>query len=214
MVAALARGLRLSLAERDHVFRLAGYDVPRRVSRTDHVDVGLMRVIDRLHDTPAVVLTSLGETLLQNPLAVALLGDQTRHEGLARSAIHRWFTDPQERLLYPVDEHPTHSRVLVSQLREVLTREGPTSRAGRIVEHLRTTSADFAQVWGEHPVGWRYSEQKRLLHPRLGELRLHCQSLLDPEQAQVLLVFTAVPGSESHEKLELLSVVGTQRLDP
>ena len=29
MLAAMARGLRLTLAERDHLFRLAGHDVPR-----------------------------------------------------------------------------------------------------------------------------------------------------------------------------------------
>ena len=37
----------------------------------------------------------LGETLLQTRLAVALLGDQTRFTGLARSLVYRWFTDPR-----------------------------------------------------------------------------------------------------------------------
>ena len=32
--------------------------------------------------------------------------------------------------------------------------------------------------------------------------------LLDPEQSHSLLVYTATPGSESHEKLQLLAVVG------
>lgn len=34
------------------------------------------------------------------------------------------------------------------------------------------------------------------------------QTLLDPDQFQTLLIFTAVPGTESHEKLELLSAIG------
>ncbi|WP_425880961.1 hypothetical protein [Micromonospora sp. DT41] len=33
---------------------------------------------------------------------------------------------------------------------------------------------------------------------------------MDPDQSQTLLVFTAVPGSESDEKLRLLSVIGAQ----
>lgn len=33
----------------------------------------------------------------------------------------------------------------------------------------------------------------------------------DPQQSRCLLVYTAVPGSESHQKLRLLSVIGTQR---
>jgi hypothetical protein len=41
---------------------------------------------------------------------------------------------------------------------------------------------------------------------------LDCQTLLDPDQMQSPLVFTATPGTESYEKLQLLSVIGTQRL--
>ncbi|WP_324267937.1 hypothetical protein [Saccharopolyspora mangrovi] len=39
-----------------------------------------------------------------------------------------------------------------------------------------------------------------------------CQTLLDPDQSHSLLVYTAVPGSESHEKLQLLSVLGSTTL--
>jgi hypothetical protein len=46
----------------------------------------------------------------------------------------------------------------------------------------------------------------------VGELELHCQLLDDQEQQQTLLVFTAAPGSESAERLELLAVLGSQRL--
>src|SRR6202034_1201900 len=85
MLAAIARGLHLSLDERDHLFRLAGYPTPARELRLEHVDAGLMRVLDRLQDTPAQVVTSLGETLLQTPPAVALLGDETAYIGPDRS---------------------------------------------------------------------------------------------------------------------------------
>ncbi len=45
------------------------------------------------------------------------------------------------------------------------------------------------------------------MHPSLGPLELTCQSLVDPEQSQFLLVYTAIPGSESYEKLALLSTL-------
>jgi hypothetical protein len=45
--------------------------------------------------------------------------------------------------------------------------------------------------------------------PRWGELDLHCQILQDPESGQSLLVYTAAPGTGSHEKLKLLAVIGT-----
>jgi hypothetical protein len=46
------------------------------------------------------------------------------------------------------------------------------------------------------------------VHRELGALELECQTLLDPEQSHALLVYTAAPGSESAEKLRLLSVIG------
>jgi hypothetical protein len=38
-------------------------------------------------------------------------------------------------------------------------------------------------------------------------MTVQCQRLLDPEQDQVLLVFTATPGTDSYDKLQLLSVI-------
>ncbi|MCU1413761.1 MAG: helix-turn-helix domain protein, partial [Microbacteriaceae bacterium] len=46
----------------------------------------------------------------------------------------------------------------------------------------------------------------------VGELILQCQLLHDPDQGQALLVFTATPGSESYQKLQLLSVIGNQQI--
>lgn len=51
------------------------------------------------------------------------------------------------------------------------------------------------------------------MHPEVGLLELDCQTLLDPEQSHCLFVYTAVPGSESHDKLRLLSVIGAQTLE-
>lgn len=207
MVAAIARGLHLSLDERDHLFRLAGHNAPRRVLRGDHVTPGLMRILDRLADTPAQVMSGLGETLLQTPLAVALFGDETRHTGLARAVVYRWFTDPDSRRVYPEQDHPVHARTFTAGLREAYTRDGAGSRAAEIVARLRAASPEFAAIWDEHEIGIRHTSLKRLCHPELGTLELHCQLLYEPEQTQALLVFTATPGSVSHEKLQLLSVL-------
>lgn len=58
--------------------------------------------------------------------------------------------------------------------------------------------------------GGPYCPAKRIEHPRVGRLELYGQSLLDPDQSQALLVFTARPGSASEEKLRFLSVLGEQ----
>lgn len=118
---ALARALRLTLDERDHLFVLIGHNAPARFQRSEHVSPTLMRVLDRLDDSPALVLTDMSDTLAMNPLAIALLGDQTRHTGLARSAYYRWFMDPAERLVYPEEDHERHGRAQAARLRVALT---------------------------------------------------------------------------------------------
>lgn len=208
MLAAMARGLRLSLAERDHLFRLAGRPAPERVGRGEHVAPGLMRVLDRLHDTPAQVMTDLGETLAQNAAAAALLGDDAGLVGLDRAVVHRWFADPASRDVYPREDHDLRGRVFVADLRAALARQGPGSRAARVVESLLARSDEFARLWAEHEVGLRHEPRKRLVHPELGEMLLDCQKLVDVEQAQVLLVFTATPGTPDDDKLRLLASLG------
>lgn len=209
MVAAIARGLRLTLDERDHLFILAGYTAPARSLRSDHVNPGMMRILDRLGDTPAQVVTDIGDTLVQTRLAVALLGDQTAYTGPSRSLIYRWFTDPSERGRYAAEDHPRHSRVYTAQLREVAARQGRDSPAATLAERLCAESEEFAGLWAHHEIGLAYTEQKRIIHSVVGTLTLHCQTLHDPDQSQWLLVLTAAPGSEDREKLELLSAIGS-----
>src|SRR6187401_3295117 len=93
MLAAIARGLRLSLDERDHLFRLAGHTAPTRTLRSEHVSPGLMRVLDRLADTPAQVMTEFGETLAQTPAARALFGAGPGYEGFRRTVGNRGSVD-------------------------------------------------------------------------------------------------------------------------
>ncbi|MGI9822156.1 helix-turn-helix transcriptional regulator [Agromyces sp. Marseille-Q5079] len=212
MIASIAQGLHLSLAERDHLFRLAGHTPPTRGAASEHISPGLLRIFDRLQDTPAEIVTELGESLRQTPLGVALTGDLTSYRGPARSIGYRWFTDPATRELYAPEDHAFLTRLWVSGLREVATLRGPDSRAAEYVNLLLAQSEEFRDVWELHEVGIRPREVKHFVHPELGILELACQTLLDPAQSHSLLVYTAIPGSESAEKLELLSVIGAQSL--
>ncbi|MDQ0727689.1 helix-turn-helix transcriptional regulator [Microbacterium sp. W4I20] len=207
MLAAIAQGLHLTIDERDHVFRLAGHQPPPRGGTSDHISPGMLRILDRLEDTPAEIVTELGETLRQTALGVALTGDTASIQGPERSLGYRWFSDPQTRRLYAPEEHDFLSRLWTSGLREVIGRRGPASRAARMAAALLEQSAEFRQLWETHEVGLRPRETKRFVHPELGPLELTCQSLLDPEHSHALLVYTAIPGSESHEKLRLLSAL-------
>ncbi|MGW4837432.1 helix-turn-helix transcriptional regulator [Streptomyces globisporus] len=212
MIASIAQGLHLSLDERDHLFRLSGHTPPVRGTTGEHISPGLLRILDRLDDTPAEIVTELGETLRQTPLGVALTGDTTRYTGLARSIGYRWFTDPATRAQYVAEDHAFLSRMFASGLRELATLRGAGSRAAYCAELLREGSEEFRRLWDEHEIGIRPNEVKRFIHPEVGVLELNCQRLLDPDQSHSLLVYTAAPGSESYERLRLLSVIGTQSL--
>lgn len=208
MLAAIARGLRLTLDERDHIFHLAGHTAPTRALRTHHIAPGLMRVLDRLYDTPAQIMSELGETLVQTAPARAIFGDETRFTGLSRSAVHRWFTDAASRAAYPSDDHEKLSRTFVAGTRAIYAKHGPRSAAAAMVDALVAGSREFADLWVAHEVGLTPGYEKRLQHPDVGVMTVQCQRLLDPEQNQSLLVFTATPGTDSYDKLQLLAMLG------
>jgi transcriptional regulator with XRE-family HTH domain len=209
MLAAIARALRLTQDERDHLFRLAGHTPPPRTVRSEHVSPALMRVLDRL-DTPAQVVTDLGETLVQNEMALALLGDQTRYTGLLRALVYRWFTDPAARAWYVAEDHERLTRTYVAGLRIALARHPGDERARAIVDGLHAASPEFTALWDEHDVGAQIGDAKRIAHPQVGPIEVQCQRLVAESEAQVLLVYTVTPGTEDAEKLRLLSVIGDQ----
>lgn len=210
LISALAQGLRLSLDERDDLFRLAGFQPPVRGATSEHISPVLLRVLDRLHDTPAEIMTELGETLRQTCLGMALSGDGTVFTGPSRSIGYRWFSDPATRLRYVPEDHQVISSRLVDGLRSVVALRGPDSRAAHLAGLLNKRHEEFRELWGRRPKETPTDSLQRFVHPYVGTLELHCQALLDPEQSHMLLVYTAIPGTESYEKLQLLAVIGAQ----
>ena len=211
MLASLARALRLTGDERDYLFRIAGHSAPTPAAAATHVAPALLRVLDRLSDTPALILSNLGETLVQNRMADALFGDKSGYTGLARSEIYRWFTDPAERRRYPEHDRDRQSRAQVANLRAAYGSMGPRSRAGELARALQKASPEFAALWERHEVARRFEDHKTLIHPELGPIEVDCQVLFTEDQSQALLVLTAPPRTEGFEKLQLLGVVGQQR---
>jgi transcription regulator MmyB-like protein len=100
------------------------------------------------------------------------------------------------------------SRLIVADLLASYTRDGAASRAGEIVAALRAAGPEFAGLWRAHPVAGPYCGPVRPRHPEVGPLELDCRRLIDPDRSQQLVVYTAAPGSESHEKPRLWSVIG------
>ncbi|MCK7626076.1 helix-turn-helix transcriptional regulator [Streptomyces sp. RS10V-4] len=210
MLTALARALRLTSDERNHLFHLAGHPAPPSHGPLGHVEPGLLGLLDRLTTTPAQIITDLHETLVQNRLALALLGPPPQERGRGASLVHRWFTDPEARRLYPPEDAEKHSRAFVADLRAVSARRSGESDVTGLVAELRQRSQEFERLWEQREVALRRVDRKRIVHPSLGVIELDCHNLFSEDGRQRLLWFSAPPGSAGADQLELLSVVGTQ----
>jgi transcriptional regulator with XRE-family HTH domain len=212
VLAALARALRMTDDERDHLFHLAGQQPPRRHLTSAHVSPGLLYVLDRLTDSPAFVVSDLDEVVLQNAMSIAVSGDIGRRTGRDRNHTWLWFTDPAIRTRFPEADWPTHSRTHVADLRATHGRRGTDADVQSLVSDLLAASPEFATLWADHEVAVRRADEKRILHPEVGLLDLLCETLVSGVDGQTLVVLFPRPGTDAREKLDLLRVIGTQDL--
>ncbi|TYB49235.1 helix-turn-helix transcriptional regulator [Actinomadura chibensis] len=210
LLRSLARALRLTEDERDHLYVLAGHRPPAGPFAGEHVRPGLLYLLDRLHDTPAQIIGDLGDVLAQNSMSEFLFGCVCTVEPGDRNIVWRWFTDPFVREAYPEEEHEHHSRMHVADLRAAVARRGSDAVASALVGRLREASEEFARLWERHEVAVRRSSRMKVLHPEIGAMEFDAETLLTPAEDQRLVVFTPPPGSPAVEALELLGVIGAE----
>ncbi len=209
LLGALARALRLSDDERDHLFHLAGHQPPPAEGTARLARAGLLRMLDLVGDNPAMVLTELGEVLAQNRMSVLLGGRLTGFTGVRRHVIYRWFTEPEVGAVHRAEEREHHARSLVADLRAVAGRRAGDPEVTGLVERLLAVSAEFRELWAGHEVQVRRSDRKTFMHPRVGPVLMDCETLVTPDLRQQLLVLTPADG-EARERLELLRVLGVE----
>ena len=112
------------------------------------------------------------------------------------------------RAAFPAVDHDEQSRLHVADLRAAVGRRGKDPAAAGLVERLRSSSTEFAQLWTRHEVAVRRDSRLRLVHPAVGLLELDTETLLTPAEDQRLVVLTAPPGTPTADRLALLRVVG------
>ena len=156
------------------------------------------------------MVSDRGDILAQNAMAKALHGDASARPEAEQNVAWRYFTDLSARELFPAEDRDRAARVAVADLRATLARRPDDARLVGLVRRRRARSEEFSTLWDTHDVAVRRADVKRFLHPVVGLLELDCEVLLSPEHDQRLIVHTARPGVESHERLELLRVIGLQ----
>ncbi|WP_067465458.1 helix-turn-helix transcriptional regulator [Nocardia amamiensis] len=212
VLAALARALRFTSDERDYLYHLCDHTPSGREPAGKHVGPGLMHLLAKLDDTAATVVTDLGEVLVQNRMHTLLVGDHAERRGWDRFYAYRWFTDIPSRAIFPVEDWDRLGRQHVADLRATAARRAGDADVAEFIAKLRSVSAEFDRLWNEHEVAVRLSDTKRILHPQVGLIDTVCETLLTPNAAQRLLVYLPRPGTDAAEKLDLLRVIGTQKL--
>jgi len=215
MLGAIARALRLTLDERDHVYLLAGHEPPARHESLGYADAGLMCVLDALAPSvPALISDDLHDVVAQNRMNIALLGPLASAPGRAGNFLWRWFTDPQLRGRYPADQHETLGREYVADLRASYGLRHGDAAVRSLVDELAATSTEFRRIWSLEQVAVRRSTLKVIDHPQVGRLDLQCDVVVSPPSRQRLVLFRPQPGTGTAERLDVLRVVGTQNLTP
>ncbi|MCM1950473.1 helix-turn-helix transcriptional regulator [Streptomyces sp. G2] len=202
---ALARVLHLDDDQRTYMLELAGRPPARPARRTSQkAQPRLRRLLDDLGTTPGIVLGRRMEILAWNPLAAALVTDFSSIPEKNRNYIRMLFTDPRMRDLYADWDNVAHT--CVAQLRMEAARDPDNPRLAALVGELSVQDADFRRWWAAHHVAVRGVGTKVMRHPVVGELTLDWDTLAPTVDAdQQLVVWTAEPGSPSHDALRILA---------
>ena len=166
VLAALARALRLTEDERDHLFRLAGEPAPEPQAHSDHVRPGVLHLLDRLADSAVVVVNDLGDVLAWTPLAQAVFADFGAWAPGRRNLYRRFFTGQEEQHRLLPEDRERAARANVADLRATWARRRGDPAVQRLVEQLRRASPLFERLWATHDVAVRHADRKRILHPR------------------------------------------------
>lgn len=208
----LARALRLSDDERAHLFHLAG-EPPQPPGPSQDVRPGVLHLLDRLDDAPALVIDAKYQVLAWNALAAALITDFSALPPRDRNLVRRRFLAGANSRYTP-EETDQFAREIVADLRAASARYPADPDIAALIAELLAASPEFARLWSEHEVAIQRGLCKTIHHPLVGPLSLHSEVLVIPEHDQRIIIYTAQPGTPSHNALQLLKVIGTQDLSP
>lgn len=209
---ALASALQLDDAERAHLLDLAraADGIPssgrsrRRSAKPGAARPSLQWALSSITDAIAFVRDPHQNLVATNDLARAfyspVIGDGGRTPNLARFQ----FLDPAARDFYP--DWDLFAEMCVAIMRAEAGRDPHDKGLQDLVGELSTRSETFRRLWAAHDVRIHGAGTKRFRHPLVGELTLAYEELaITAEPGNVLLIYSAEPGSPSAERLALLA---------
>ncbi|MGN6218613.1 MAG: helix-turn-helix transcriptional regulator [Microbacterium sp.] len=214
VVEALARALRLSDAERDLLFQLAGRSAPGAGVVSGRIPASIQRLLDRFDGIPVVVYDAAWNLIVANPPYDALMGPTADLRGNERNGVWRNVVGPRSRARQTPEEQAEQVAGLVADLRTTVARYPHDARLRRLVADLRAASPDFEVLWNTvtDAAPAEQSRHKIIDHPTVGPIAVDCDTLVVAQDDLRIMVYTAAPGTEDAERLQLAIVLGTQSL--
>lgn len=203
VLAGLARALRLSDAEREHLYLLAGHHPPRE-RRADVLTVNARSLVEQLEGVAASAYDAAWTLIAWNRRWVSLTGDPSGMQGRERNIVWRQFTEASSIVTHSADQQDALETALVSDLRAAIVRYPEDRELALLVEDLRAGSPRFAELWDAYVVAVHTKNRKTLHHPVFGPLELDCHVLMVPESDLRIVTHTAEPGSAAAGLLKRL----------
>ena len=192
---ALARALRLSPAERDHLYVLAQRGAPASENAPETLSAGIAALVARLDPSPTFVKGRRWDILAANRAARALFTDWLAVPPGQRNELLWMFSDPAARDVY-VDWEQDAAAMLARFRLAAARRPGDPDFAA-LIEQLHRHSPEARMWWSRHEVLRPASGTKRLRHPLLGEITFdHVVLQVADDPDQKLVTFSAADGDQ------------------
>ncbi len=206
----IARALQLDEAERMHLFDLSRVAnaapsgrSPRRPSQ-ERVRPVIQRILDSLVGVAAFVRNERLDVLAANQLGEAFYAQQFDDPVRPVNSARFVFLNPRAKEFFL--DWDTIANDCVGILRAEAGRDPYDKRLSDLIGELSTRSEEFRVRWAAHHVKLHRTGVKRFHHPVVGDLTLDFEMLdLPGDPGQKMLVYSAEPGSPSHQALQLLA---------
>ncbi len=165
---ALARALRLSAAEEEHLFLLANQELPARSKIEDEsAPVVLRQIIDALNPHPAFVISRRWDVLTWNRAANFLSHFDEPVPPHPNNVVWRYFMGEARKV---DSDWERQAQNLVAQLRADATRYPGEASFSELIGDLRRESREFRIWWERHDVRELPAGRREMQHPKLGPL--------------------------------------------
>lgn len=207
----ISRALQLTDAEHAHLYDLirtanAGAHPQRRraATRKTQLTPGVQQTIDAMSTVPVFIQNGRLDAVSTNRLGRALFSEMFDDVRPPVNAARFVFLDPRAQDFY--QDWEANTRQIVAILRAEAGRSPYDRQLSDLVGELSTRSDLFRKLWGAHDVKEHRTGTKSIHHPIVGDLDLTFQSMdLASDRGLQMLVFSAEPGSASHDGLQLLA---------